>query len=325
MAIDKIIRPDGEIPIFGGESEADELKIFGTETESVDITALLTNQNAKDGWASGVDANGFPALSWFNAVGHTFSYITALYLQDGITDWNTNQSYYTNSLAKSTVNGFTYISKTGTAPSTPNPGTNDPSTDSTNWRLAFLDSANTVTFVPTADYHPSTKKYVDDAIAGISITGVLTTDDFLHIQDQKAEGTNAGASIAGTQQRDLNTVLTNTISGASLSSDDIILPTGKYYIEARVPSFRAGTAIAHLYNITDASEEVWGQNAGSTSLADFTYSEVSGIFEIAAVKTFKINHFTQLAYDSGALGLGSRIDGLSNVEIYTDVRIWKVG
>jgi len=207
MAIDKIIRPDGEIPIFGGESEADELKIFGTETESEDITLLLTNQNAKDGWASGVDSNGFPALSWFNAVGHTLSYITSLYLQDGITDWNTNQSYYTNSLVKSPINGFTYISKTGTAPSTPNPGTNDPSTDSTNWRLAFLDSANTVVYVPTSNYHPSTKKYVDDAVAASSGGKIL--------QEKTVNKTDTFTTASGTFTDITDLSITITPSSAS--------------------------------------------------------------------------------------------------------------
>ena len=159
---DKIIRPDANMPIFAKLAVASDLKIFGTATPSTDIALLLTNANAKDGWSSGVGANGAPAKEWFNAVGYTLSYITSLYLQDGITDWNTNQSYYKNSQCKSPINGFTYASKTGTAPSTPNPGNTDPSVDGTNWRLAFLDSANTVTYTPSANYHPATKKYVDD-------------------------------------------------------------------------------------------------------------------------------------------------------------------
>ena len=57
---------------------------------------------------------------------------------------------------------------------------------------------------------------------------------FLHIQDQKPQGTNGGTFTSGAwRTRDLNTVLTNTITGASLSANQITLPAGKYYVEAK--------------------------------------------------------------------------------------------
>ena len=179
----KIIRPDKDFPIFGGGSQADELKIFGTETESTDITLLLTNTNAAEGWASGVDANGFPALSWFNAVGHTLSYITAYYLQNGIPEWVALQEYFIGSKAVAS-DGFTYVSKTDN-----NIG-NTPVGDSINWRLAFLDSANTVVYVPTANYHPATKKYVDDEIAAQP-----AADTRLNIADEDYAGQPANVEI----------------------------------------------------------------------------------------------------------------------------------
>ena len=43
---------------------------------------------------------------------------------------------------------------------------------------------------------------------------------FLHIQDQKPQGTYGGTFTAGAwRTRDLNTVLTNTITGASLAAN----------------------------------------------------------------------------------------------------------
>jgi len=42
--------------------------------------------------------------------------------------------------------------------------------------VRFLPTTNTTTYTPTADYHPATKKYVDDAVAGAG--GGLPTVDF---------------------------------------------------------------------------------------------------------------------------------------------------
>ena len=47
----------------------------------------------------------------------------------------------------------------------------------------------------------------------------------IHIQDQKTAGTNGGsAGDNATVTRDLNTVLTNEVTGASLSSNQVTLP-----------------------------------------------------------------------------------------------------
>jgi len=161
------------MPIFSSGAVAADLKIFGEDTESTDITELLTNTNAEDGWGSGVDPNGFPAMSWFNAVGHTLSYITSYYLQKGIAEWVALQEYFIGSQVVAS-DGFTYTSKTNN-----NTG-NTPVGDTINWKLSFLDSANTVVYTPTADYHPATKKYVDDNVKGkiLQVVSVSKTDTF---------------------------------------------------------------------------------------------------------------------------------------------------
>ena len=61
----------------------------------------------------------------------------------------------------------------------------------------------------------------------------------MHVQDQKPSGTDGGASVAGDNPRDLNTVLTNEIVGASLSSNEITLPAGKYWVDAESPMYGA--------------------------------------------------------------------------------------
>lgn len=45
------------------------------------------------------------------------------------------------------------------------PGINDTKIDGNIWVDGVLGTRNTRTYTPTSNYHPATKKYVDDAIA----------------------------------------------------------------------------------------------------------------------------------------------------------------
>ena len=40
----------------------------------------------------------------------------------------------------------------------------------------YLNIANTTEYTPTANYHPATKKYVDDALSGIDLSPYLKKD-----------------------------------------------------------------------------------------------------------------------------------------------------
>ena len=146
--------------------------------------------------------------------------------------------------------------------------------------------------------------------------------DVLHIQDQKPTTTNGGSSIVGTQVRALNTVITNTISGASLGSNRITLPPGTYDVIARAPGREVNEHRISLYNFTDSSIELLGSseraaNGDNTTTGSFIY----GRFTIAASKALELHHYTILAV--ATRGLGSAVsDG--NVEIYSDIQIRKV-
>jgi hypothetical protein len=110
--------------------------------------------------------------------------------------------------------------------------------------------------------------------AGAAASGNAISEQFLHIQDQKADGTNGGSATGGTTQtRDLNTVLTNEITGASLSANQITLPDGTYYIEAEAPAYQVDTTQAFLYNVTDASTEL----AGNSSMYSGNATQSGGI------------------------------------------------
>lgn len=142
----------------------------------------------------------------------------------------------------------------------------------------------------------------------------------LVVRDEKTSGTNAGASIFGTQQRTLNTVVINTISGASLSSNNVTLPAGTYLVEASTPAFNANAHQASLVNVTDSITYTGTSETASSSGGCATKSFIDTYFTITSAKVFKINHFTTTV---NATGLGPNTSsGLP--EVYTVAKFTKI-
>ncbi len=140
---------------------------------------------------------------------------------------------------------------------------------------------------------------------------------FIHVQDQKPSGTAAGSFAADAwRTRDLNTVLTNTIPDASLASNQITLPAGTYYVEASAPA--ALTVDQHkvkLRRITaPASDLLIG-----TSEFDPQRAWVVGQFVADMTIAIELQHRCSTA--GAAFGIPA---GFGVVEVYADVRIWKV-
>lgn len=86
------------------------------------------------------------------------------------------------------------------------------------------------------------------------------------VVDEKAAGTDGGNSTSGSwMTRTLNTVKFNTISGASLSRNQVTLPAGTYKITASAPVYQALQHIIRVYNVTDSATAISG-------LSDYAYS-----------------------------------------------------
>ena len=86
----------------------------------------------------------------------------------------------------------------------------------------------------------------------------------LHVRDEKANNTGGGTFTSGAwQTRTLNTSLTNEISGASLSSNQITLPSGTYFINALATADAVRAHKIKLRNITDSSDTLIGVNTYS--------------------------------------------------------------
>lgn len=144
-----------------------------------------------------------------------------------------------------------------------------------------------------------------------------------HVRDEKASGTNAGTFTSGSwQKRDLNTTILNEISGASISSSVITLPSGTYYIHATAPAFQINRHKAKLRNTTDSSDVLIGTSEFSQYFGAYTTTSfVTGRFTIGATKDFELQHRCETTLGTDGLGVNS---GFSVTEVYTDVKIWKV-
>jgi hypothetical protein len=158
--------------------------------------------------------------------------------------------------------------------------------------------------------------------------GGIFESALLHVQDQKSQGTNGGsAGDNATPVRDLNTVLTNEITGASLGSNRVTLPSGTYYISAKAPASHCNSHQIFWYNYTDSSIVLTGQNSFNSTAGDAestTHSFLTGRFTIASSKVFHLGH--RINSNSPTVGLGRDYGGTNTppYELYTDINIWKV-
>ena len=147
----------------------------------------------------------------------------------------------------------------------------------------------------------------------------------LHVIDEKPTQTQGGALSEGTNNvRTLNTVNTNEIFGASLSTNAITLPSGTYFLDAKAFNHKTATARLTWRNTTDSSDTIIGMlSYNSAGTGASTYNYISGKFTIAGTKVFQLEHRVQTTQT--IYGAGYQDDGLDSKScIYCDVKLWKV-
>lgn len=154
---------------------------------------------------------------------------------------------------------------------------------------------------------------------------LLNTKQLLHVRDEKTAGTDGGGFTSGAwQTRTLNTVKTNTITGASLASNQITLPAGTYFVQANAPANSVDYHKAKLYNTTASTDLIIGTNefCGSTS-ADrgASRSLVNGLITLTTQSVLELQHRCYTTKATNGFGGGP---SFSVVEVYAEVVIWKV-
>jgi hypothetical protein len=153
-----------------------------------------------------------------------------------------------------------------------------------------------------------------------------TLTNYLHVRDEKTNGTDGGTASAGTTYtRTLNTVVENTITGASLATNQVTLPAGTYDIEGIAPGYEVRNSHSYLYNVTDGVAGLLGQSgayAGPSSGVS-AFGSFKGRVTIAASKTFELRHHVTENQTTTGLGRGTAAPGLT--EVFAQLFVRKVG
>jgi hypothetical protein len=123
--------------------------------------------------------------------------------------------------------------------------------------------------------------------------------------DEKSSGTAGGTFTSGAwRTRDLQTTKGNTISGCSLSSNQIVLPAGTYNVQASACVM--GTVNSHqlkIYNITDSADILLGLNNYYPPDDVGQTAHLRGSFTLAAQKTIELQHKAQTTKSTYGFGI----------------------
>lgn len=154
----------------------------------------------------------------------------------------------------------------------------------------------------------------------------LDTNNLLHIQDQKTSGTLGGTFTAGAwQTRDLNTEVTNNITGASLSTNQITLPAGTYHLDAVCVAKQCNSNIARLFDTDNTLTLSSGlANRGATSVGTSILALLSGSFTLGAETVVELQHQCETTKTTDGFGDAAGLHFTVVHEIYSDIKIWKV-
>jgi hypothetical protein len=143
----------------------------------------------------------------------------------------------------------------------------------------------------------------------------------ISVADYKSSGTAGGSSVFGFQERNLNTILTNTLN-ATLSQNEVTLDAGTYIVYASAPCFQGKN---HRISVKNGDGSII--LLGTTEYNDATYpTQTSSVvafedFTITQQDTFKINHFITSGKSNDGLGV-ALLDNRS--EVYAQLIFWKV-
>ncbi len=184
----------------------------------------------------------------------------------------------------------------------------------------ILDDA--VTTAKILDNNITTAKILDDNVTEAKLA--IPKNSILVVADQKVANTAGGTFTSGDwRTRDLNTVRHNTISGASLASNQITLPAGTYYIYAEAQASKVKHHQIKLYDVTNSVDLVIGRNTYIAEDGDVSDGDSSLIatFLLSGESALEIRHICSHSRSNDGFG---RASNFGVVEVYTQVYIAQI-
>lgn len=192
--------------------------------------------------------------------------------------------------------------------------------------LQHLDNYYTKTETDSV-FVPQTREVNGKTLdANINLSSSDIAENIFIIRDEKTNGTAGGSSVAsGSNQRELNTIVKNTITGASLvDSTTFELPAGNYEIRASAPGYGVGANKIWLFAASPLfTEFLIGENAYAAA-SNGCIAVLDDSFTIASTTQFILIHYTTNAVATNGLGVAVSA-GASIPEVYASINIKKVG
>ncbi len=149
---------------------------------------------------------------------------------------------------------------------------------------------------------------------------------FFHAQHQ-TDGNGGTLASGAWTLRPINTVVENTISGASLNTETniITLPAGEYYIEASVCAYRVNRHRAYLYNQDDSEIILLGTSemAVNASTSAATWSRILGRINLSVITDMSIQHRCTNSRSNDGMGAGTT-QTWAHPHIFGEIKIWKI-
>lgn len=214
-------------------------------------------------------------------------------------------------------------------------------------------ASNAILWVSGTTYSSGTVQYspIDFKSYRRKTTGSGTTDpsldptnyvpisngavQFMQVRDERTVGAS-GMALSPLNTRVLNTVVKNTIPGASLASNQVTLTAGTYYISANAVLALSVTASGFIhsrlavYNVTDSVNLLVGYSNRMSPAVNTDSSSVvncSGMIVLTSTKTISMTQY--LNYSAGYTAFGGTPAGNSSgstvpSEVYANLEIWKL-
>ena len=160
-------------------------------------------------------------------------------------------------------------------------------------------------------------------LANYSGLGASGTYPYVLIVDSKTAGSEGGTFTQGAwRTRDLNTEVQDDDALASISSNQVTLAAGTWYIRARSAHYNVGHTILRLYNITDAAATALRSTSGWSLDSNF-YDVLEGEITIASAKAFELQHRCQVTQADSGFGVNGS-SSFSVAEYYSVFEAWRI-
>jgi hypothetical protein len=167
--------------------------------------------------------------------------------------------------------------------------------------------------------------FVSGAVLTASqLNGVLDNfQDIAIFNETQASGTEGGTFTSGSYvKRTLNTTVINNITGCTLTSSVIALPSGSYEVYAIAQAYKVGNHKIKLRNTTASTDLAIGNNA-FTDAGDavVTPSIIFTSFVLSVTTNLEVQHRAAVTRSSNGLGTAA---SFGDSEIYAQITIRKI-